>query len=442
MSFPTSVRLPLAAGALTALFSLLLIRGQDWAWQAPAQPHSVLGLLVYWSTTVWVLPVVPALLALIGCLLGGRQQAGLGPDEAIATEVCFRVVTRGANLEVVQHTVANIYAEMAALPLFPHRVQVVSELLLDLPDLPDLELIVVPRDYRTKKGSLHKARALQYVLDNDVLAPDVWVVHLDEESHIRASTIRGIRDAVQEEEASGRHRVGQGCILYHRDIRRHPFLTLADSLRTADDFGRFRLQFRLGLAIFGLHGSFILVRNSVEKRTGFDFGPEGSVTEDTYWALVQMASGTRFRWVNGYVVEQSTQSVRDFLKQRRRWFVGVAKVVRHGEIGWAWKAPLAAMLTIWACIWVSEVVTVAVLASGFSGPPWVRALGDSVLAAYLMQYLIGCHTNLEHHYVRAGFRPLAYAAQLLLVPFFAALEALGALYGLIAPDVSFHVVRK
>ena len=45
--------------------------------------------------------------------------------------------------------------------------------------------------------------------------------------------MRGIRIAVEEEDRSGAHRIGQGAILYHRNLERRCFLTLADMMRTA-----------------------------------------------------------------------------------------------------------------------------------------------------------------------------------------------------------------
>lgn len=63
-----------------------------------------------------------------------------------------------------------------------------------------------------------------------------------EETHLTRAVVRGIRAAVVEEEASGAHRIGQGAILYHRQLREHPFLTFANMARTGDDLGRFFLQ--------------------------------------------------------------------------------------------------------------------------------------------------------------------------------------------------------
>ena len=426
---------------LTLVFLLVVLSGQDWLWPQHGEPRPGFARWVYWGTAVWVLPIVPALLGLTGFCLGRRGGPKLGQDQPISTLVCFRVVTRGTNPDALARTVHNIEAQMRAAPVFPHCIEVVSDVAVDVPDA-QYEALVVPRGYVTPRGSRYKARALQYALEASEVASDAWIVHLDEESHITLSCIRGVRDAVYEEESSGRHRIGQGCILYHRDVRRHPFLTLADSIRTADDLGRFRLQFKLGVAIFGLHGSFIVVRNSVEKAAGFDVGPQGSVTEDTYWALEQLASGTRFRWVDGYVVEQSTRSMTDFIKQRRRWFVGVMKSARHAKAPLWWRLPIAGSLAIWSVMWLFQALTIGVFAFGLSAPPWVRIIGDCSFATYLVQYALGCYINLHHHEARRHVRLVTYVAQLALVPAFAFMESLAVVYGMLSSDLSFHVVNK
>jgi egghead protein (zeste-white 4 protein) len=222
---------------------------------------------------------------------------------------------------------------MAATPLFDYVIEVVTDcpaLALEPPNS-DIRYIEVSPEYTTGKGSRFKARALQYALEKSELPDNAWIVHLDEETRPTPSGIKGIAKAIAEEEhreaTTGLPpRFGQGAILYHRDWRRHPFLTLADNVRTGDDFARFHFQHRLGRTVFGLHGSYIVVRNDIEKVGGFDFGPVGSITEDAFWALVCMDAGIRCRWVEGYLEEQSTQSLKDFVFQRRRWYQWLAKV--------------------------------------------------------------------------------------------------------------------
>jgi beta-1,4-mannosyltransferase len=177
-----------------------------------------------------------------------------------------------------------------------------------------LTYIQVPRGYRTPAGNLFKARALHYALCVSGIGPETWIVHCDEETHPTRSAVQGIAQLIREETASGRLRIGQGAITYHRNWKSHPFLTLADSSRTGDDFGRYRLAMSAGRPLFGLHGSWIVVRNDIEQATGFDVGPDGSLAEDSWWGLLQAEAGHRTRWVNGYMSEQCPESARDFLR--------------------------------------------------------------------------------------------------------------------------------
>ena len=290
---------------------------------------------------------------------------------------------------------------------------------------------------------MYKARALQYAVEHSELADEAWVVYLDEESQITGSAVRGIHAAVEEEEATGGYRIGQGAILYHRDLTRYPLLTLADSLRTGDDMGRFYLQHRLGRTFFGLHGSFIVARNSVAKEIGFDFGPEGSITEDSFWALSAMERGYRSRWVDGFVEEQSTRSIMDFLRQRRRWFLGLILVVRRAPVNWRWRVLLCASLIVWGVAWTGILYTYAQLFVGVEAPEPTRWLGNFSFAVYVVLYVVGLRVNLDAQDRRKGIHRVGwYLAQVALMPVFALMEAAGILYALARPDFGFHVVSK
>jgi egghead protein (zeste-white 4 protein) len=340
-------------------------------WDEGIVPRGFVLVPVSYLAVVWALPAAGAVATLLGML----SHRGLPPisrggplvdphPTPCPHPVVFRVVSRGRNVEALRATVAAVRAQMAALPLFDWSVEVVTDVPVPLVDTPRLRRLVVPEDYRTPAGSLFKARALHYASAHSTLTPDTWIFHLDEESQLSPSLVVGIRDAIVEEEASGRHRIGQGVILYGRSLRRHPFLTLADSVRTGDDLGRFHLQARLGVTMFGLHGSFILVRASVEQQSDFDVGPEGSITEDAFWAVRQMALGNRCRWVDGYLLEQSTQSVADFVRQRRRWFSGLVRVVLYAETTLPVRLLLALFMAIWSLSWLGMSYTLANLFLG------------------------------------------------------------------------------
>ncbi|MGD2059615.1 MAG: glycosyltransferase family 2 protein [Acidimicrobiia bacterium] len=273
------------------------------AWMWPDGGHEPDGMwdqVLRWGAIGWAILLPWALADVSGWLLyrpntkvSAETRAG-GSTEAMSTgamstEVAFRVVTRGDQPRVLRATVANIIATMGVRPLFPHRIEVVTDTPMSgLDSLEKVTQIVVPPEYGTSNSATHKARALNFAMETSSLPDESWILHLDEESHITEELVVGIRNAVSEEEGTGEHRIGQGLILYHRDIASNTFLTLADSIRVGDDLGRFHLQYRLNRVLFGMHGSFVLVRNSVEKEVGFDFTPPGCVTEDTTWGLSQM----------------------------------------------------------------------------------------------------------------------------------------------------------
>lgn len=436
---------------LVVLVTIGAIRlGRAALWGDGVQPTTLYQTVASYGAYLWAVPAVTAVLSLAGALWQqGLPPASHGrrlPDPAPVPcphHVCFRIVSRGRNADALRATVASVRRELHALPLFPYSIEVVTDEPVALDRGDDLRHLVVPASYETTNRSRYKARALQYAVERSPLADQDWIFHLDEESHLSPSVVLGIRDAVVEEEASGAHRIGQGTILYHRHLRQHPFLTLADMVRTGDDITRFHLQHRLGFTIFGLHGSFILVRNSVERRSDFDFGPEGSITEDAFWALRQMALGSRCRWVDGYVVEQSTERVGDFVRQRRRWFAGLVRVVLYAETHLWVRVPLAIFVALWSVSWLSALYTIANLFLGLRTPAGLEALADLALATTVMNYVVGLAVNLrERPALPWPKRALLYAAQVALIPVFGLLEAAAVVAGLVRPERGFHVVTK
>ena len=94
--------------------------------------------------------------------------------------------------------------------------------------------------------------------------------------------------------------IGQGVIKYGcHDNPPNYLTTLADSIRVADDFGKFRVQYELHEPLIGMHGSYVVCQTAVEAAVGFDHGISGSITEDAYFALVARAEGVKVRRMLG-----------------------------------------------------------------------------------------------------------------------------------------------
>lgn len=409
-----------------------------------SEPDGLIDQILRWGSLTWIVLLPWALADIVGWLLYRRHTpAGDGAvGLAIGTAVTFRIVCRGDQPDVVFATVHETLRVMGMRPLFPFTIEVVSDIPLQVPMHPAVSNIVVPAEYRTTNGATHKARALQCALERSPIGDHVWILHLDEESHITLEVVEGIRSHIVQEETAGTIRVGQGLILYHRGMERNTLLTLADSVRVADDMGRFHLQYRLNRVLFGLHGSFVLVRNDVERKVGWDFEPAACTTEDTMWGLRQMEAGTRFSWVDGCVVEQSPQTPLDFMKQRRRWFVGMWWSARHAEVKARHRAMLIMAMSIWTVGWMNLLYSYVHIFSGVAVPGIVEWLGNIVFTTYVVNYLMGMWVSLVDRNDPALFRAKYLALQIALLPVYTALEAAAVIYALFSPERGFHVVHK
>ncbi len=419
---------------------------QSVVWPA-ATPHGVWQQMWSWGALVWVAGAIPGGIGLVG-LIAFRHPAATEFDRVrpIKRLVSWRIVSRGTNVQALTDTIRRCQEEMSRTPLFPYVIEVVVDDAKN-PALPpagaDIQYLVVPRDYQTPRGSRYKARALQYALTHSLIPANAWIVHLDEETQPTSSGIKGICRMIRHAELTGDLRFGQGAILYHRKWRQFPLLTLADNVRTGDDFARFYVEHQLGVTLFGLHGSYIVVRNDMEQSVGFDFGPQGSITEDAFWALVAMQRGYRCAWVDGYLEEQSTQSVTDFIKQRRRWFQGLMKVTAHAPVKLRWRLALGLNTILWAIAPFALLYTLAHLVSGAPLAWWIRYLANFSFMTFFILYLVGLRTNLDEHGVNVWWKRLGwYAAQIVLQPVFSVMENLGVLSAIVKPVGGFHVVKK
>jgi egghead protein (zeste-white 4 protein) len=422
---------------------------QDLLWPRSRAPQSLFAHIWSWGSVLWLAAMVPGTIGLLG-LLAFRHPTTLDSVQPIHRLVVWRIVSYGKNVDVLIETIRRCQSEMAKTPLFPYVIEVVVDEVVGRPKflLPhpyeNVRFIWVPATYTTPNKSRFKARALHYAMKHSPVPDTAWVVFLDEETQPTSSSIKGICKMIREEEISQKLRVGQGAILYHRLWKKHPFLTLADMARTGDDFARFYFQHLLGITLFGLHGSFIVARTDViNKSGGFDFGPNGDITEDAFWALVLMALKVRSRWIEGYMEEQSTHSIIDFIKQRCRWLQGLIKVALHAPVKLWWRLSLGINTILWVGASLSSLYTICNFFYGFEVQPWIRFLANYSFSTFLLLYLVGLTTNMDEHGIRKrSVRVLLTTLQLVLLPIFTLMESAGVVWGLVTPTNGFHVVKK
>ncbi|KAL3852336.1 hypothetical protein ACJMK2_015993 [Sinanodonta woodiana] len=244
--------------------------------------------------------------------------------------ICFRVVTKGIYRKLILSNLLKNRGTCIKSGLRNFLFEVVADVYI--PGIDDLcRQFTVPNSYKTKHGTLFKARALNYCLEPGVsdLADEEWVVHLDEETILTPSSIYGIIKFIKD----GKADIGQGAISYANGEVLNWFTTLADSIRVAFDYGLFRFQLDVcHRPLFGLKGSYIVIKQGVEKEVGLDFGPRGSIAEDCYFGLLAWKKGYKFGFVLGEMQEKSPFTCMDYIRQRRRWFVGQMFTALSGEI--------------------------------------------------------------------------------------------------------------
>lgn len=394
----------------------------------------------------------PSVLSFIGAIWF-RFDSTLDSVQPMQHRVVFRIVSRGLNNDCLLGTIRACQTVMRRNSYFPYLVEVVTEAaLFEAPDDSDVLHLKVPSEYKTPNGTKFKARALHYACQASLVPNNAWIVHLDEESQPTSSAIKGICKFISNcERTKDRRRIGQGCILYNRSWKSYRFLTLADMRRTGDDFGHFFLQHNLGVILFGLHGSFVVCRADVENKIGFDVGPDGSITEDAWWSLMALERGCRFAWVEGFLAEQSTQSLSDMIRQRRRWNYGLLKVAFMSPARLRYRVSFAFFLLTWFVapfvmpFQLAYVLTIA--EHHLPVPMIVRVPTLFIISIQLWNYLIGWVINVrEGLEVKWYMIPLWSIVLIVLYPIFQLIEIVAMMSSFFAgfskSGRGFHVVQK
>ncbi len=401
------------------LCSLLLILFQkriDWN----------LTLEIDWYDFFLLIPLPFALLSLCGLSLP-HQRYELSESPLRKLNILYIcIVTRGTNKQIVE----NSYWIMKSLESEQVRLKVVSDCPLDIPH------ILVPHSFQTKFAK-YKARALEYFRIKMNLSDRDWVLHLDEESVIDSDNLAACIDFCR----NSPHLMGQGSILYnHRNFWKHPLITVADCIRVGDDLARFYLQFAyLHQPIFGIHGSFLLINGKVENEITWDLSD--SLTEDYEFSVQYMRQGYTCGYVDGVVREQSPESILDFLKQRRRWLLGIRTIAKHSN--WA---------RLWTLLWSLNPVILGIamalstnLIGGGKPISCLMFIPMMLISAiYLYLYLLGSlvqDLDRKSNLVEILLHTLATSV---LYPLAFMLESLAVIWSYISIDrrIGFQIVEK
>ncbi|KAI9136383.1 glycosyl transferase family group 2-domain-containing protein [Paraphysoderma sedebokerense] len=348
----------------------------------PYNPEQVLNFASLWRS-IWLLSIPYVVITFIGFSTPriAKTKAEMDKQPVLRQYVrnfYIAIVTQGSNEEAVRRG----YEKMKPLARCHPSIRVV--VLTDEPySYPDLDNFVCPKAYRSEMGKAkHKARALDYFRKAAGLTQYDWVLHMDEESTIDAASLRRCFDFIR----YSPHHFGQGVILYNAySYWSNPFFTVADAIRVGDDLARFSLQYLIfQRPTFGAHGSFLMNNGLVENTVTWDFG---TLAEDFEFSHKAWEMGFTCGAIHGIVREQSPSTIRDFLKQRRRWYMGIR------DIQGLYYLPQMAV-KLWStgvfCL-VATIINIpfSFLIDGSATPMWIAVLSSFCFAVFYWLYLWG-----------------------------------------------------
>lgn len=182
---------------------------------------------------------------------------------------------------------------------------------------------------------------------------------------------------------------------------------------------------------------------SAERDISFDNGPDGSIAEDCYFAMMAASKGNTFDFIDGEMQEKSPFTLLDFIQQRKRWLQGLLLVVHSSAIPWRTKILLA-----------TTVYSTAMLPLAISNLFWAPLLPipsplplDLSLCfaggMSLYMYFFGVVKTFSLSSRTACWKtPVCLMAVILLLPIFITLEVIAVIWGIFGKKHKFHVVQK
>ncbi|WP_436935878.1 glycosyltransferase family 2 protein [Halovenus marina] len=342
---------------------------------------------------------------------------------------------RAENVRLVITTVADEHVGPALRETLDHTTERFSEydiycvldegsdLQAELVGREDISTVVVPDSFDC--DAVAKGRAMHYFIETVVAdAPEYWYGFIDDDNRILDD--RFLYE-IPHYEARGYRAMNP--VLVPRSGR--SLVTfMADHIRLVDDHSIYRLFTGvLGTPYLGFHGELLCARGDVLTDIGFD---RDTIVEDFAFALELVDRDISVWQSKTRVSVLSPHDVTSFLKQRSRWYLGIARYLPN--------APFATRIVVGARIltW-----TTAVASSWIFLPLWF--FGHGVVLPVWFVVLLAVGTLIYAGTIGVGawrVGGLKGAVLLLFVPVYATLEHVVPLYALWTRDTDFVVIDK
>jgi beta-1,4-mannosyltransferase len=320
-----------------------------------------------------------------------------------------------------------------------------------------IRLVTVPHQYRTPNGTRFKARATHYSHELRIHEhedrDDVWVLHMDDDTGVGPDTALAMARFVEEQAQAGpdaKH-MAQGILTYPREYAVNRLTWLADSVRPAEDVGRFSAWTGTGTPRAGVHGELLLVRASIEATIGWDFGPR-TLVEDAQFALIFSSRyAGRSAWFGGRCYGASPATLRDFFRQRERWSWGLAGLIFNRSLQLRNRLLLGYSVMSWVVGPLQNVAVVMLLGILIADPNtspvtlFIIPIWALNMSYVMWMYWEGLRVNagVSSSGRRKWWEPMAV---ILLIPLFGLMESIPGLHGFVKfarrKENKFMVIAK
>jgi beta-1,4-mannosyltransferase len=181
---------------------------------------------------------------------------------------------------------------------------------------------------------------------------------------------------------------------------------------------------------------------NAEFNVSFDNGPNGSIAEDLFFVIKAMSQGYLCDWIEGEMREKSPLTIKDFLKQRKRWVQGTLLVIHSRNL--PLKNKIFLIISTYA--WILTPLTTLNLFLPFCFPvasPMIVELACAFIggvSSYMQ--IFGTIKSLSfHHY---GFVKTFFAVifSICVIPLKGLSESIAVIWGLVTEKHQFYVIKK
>jgi hypothetical protein len=321
------------------------------------------------------------------------------PREEFGTPyLIFQITTKG-NIPIVQESVDRVNSVCEEIGYKKFEVWVLTDA---EEKFQDCRTVTVPENFSC--DAIYKGRALQYGVKirkaEKRNTDELYIFHLDDESLISKQTLCSALSFLEDSPTP----ISEGLIVY--PVQKNEKITVTHLLDTFRPFCCFEcLDFMHRGHPAYMHGSNLLVRSDFEEEVGWGNGK--TISEDSLFAINAKTKFGKvvFGWHGGVVEEKSPLSLRDFIKQRRRWFYGLLQNLKF--LSFREKVSQSVRALIWSLSFLSGIVSIIALVI----PQFIDGFVRITLFATMIQ--VSILAPVIPHYIDLSLRTAFFATTIL-----------------------------